>query len=130
MCLIAQPCRDLVERDVARKRVLARPRLARARRLDRPLIDAAREFPQPRSPLAEALHQLLGRESLQIAYGCHADFRHDLHSRFARDDGIAECTPNLRASYDAAQTTLRSPGQPTTTGLPLSAGSSRCSTEA
>jgi hypothetical protein len=44
--------------------------------------------------------------------------------------GIAECTPNFRASYDAAQTTLRSPGQPTITGCPFSEGSSRCSTDA
>jgi hypothetical protein len=51
-------------------------------------------------------------------------------SRFARDEGIAECTPNFRASYDAAQTTLRRPGQPTMTGLPRSDRSSRCSTDA
>jgi hypothetical protein len=51
-------------------------------------------------------------------------------SRIARDAGIAECTPNFLASYDAAQTTLRSPGQPTITGFPFSEGSSRCSTDA
>ena len=48
----------------------------------------------------------------------------------AREAGIAECTPNLRASYDAAQTTLRNPGQPTITGLPRNSGRSRCSTDA
>ena len=49
---------------------------------------------------------------------------------FAREAGIAECTPNLRASYDAAQTTLRNPGHPTITGFPRSSGASRCSTDA
>ena len=39
--------------------------------------------------------------------------------RLARVAGIAECTPNLRASYEAAQTTLRWPGHPTITGRQL-----------
>ena len=50
--------------------------------------------------------------------------------RRAREAGMAEWTPNLRTSYDAAQTTLRSPGQPTITGFPRSSGRSRCSTDA
>ena len=36
----------------------------------------------------------------------------------------------LLATYDAAQTTLRIPGQPTMTGFPRSSGASRCSTDA
>ena len=52
------------------------------------------------------------------------------HSRSARTAGIAERTPNLRASYDAAQTTERLPRHATTTGRPRSDGSSRCSTDA
>ena len=37
--------------------------------------------------------------------------------------GIAECTPNFRASYDAALTTPRSLGPPPTiTGLPRYSG--------
>ena len=47
------------------------------------------------------------------------------HNRFARDDGIAENTPNRRASYEAAATTPLFPSPPTTTGLPTSSG--RCS---
>src|SRR6266853_6733762 len=43
---------------------------------------------------------------------------------------MAECTPNLRAAYDAADTTPRSLGRPpTTTGWPLSEGSNSSSTE-
>src|SRR3954462_8638281 len=43
---------------------------------------------------------------------------------------MAECTPNFRAAYDAAETTPRSFGlPPTTTGLPLSEGSRSSSTE-
>src|SRR5579862_8106596 len=43
---------------------------------------------------------------------------------------MAECTPNLRAAYDAADTTPRSLGRPpTTTGRPLSEGSNSSSTE-
>src|SRR3954471_17246250 len=43
---------------------------------------------------------------------------------------MAECTPNFRAAYDAAETTPRSFGlPPTTTGLPLSVGSRSSSTE-
>ncbi len=49
----------------------------------------------------------------------------------ARAAGIAEWTPNRRASYDAADTTPRPSGvPPTITGLPLSSGRSRCSTAA
>ena len=45
--------------------------------------------------------------------------------------GIAERTPKVRASYDAAITTPRSPGEPPTmTGFPRYSGWSRCSTEA
>src|SRR3546814_7314818 len=40
------------------------------------------------------------------------------HRRSARTAGIAERTPNTRASYDAAQTTDRAPRQATTTGRP------------
>ena len=43
---------------------------------------------------------------------------------------IADRTPNVRASYDAAHTTLRAPAHPTMTGRPRNRGSSRCSTEA
>jgi len=43
---------------------------------------------------------------------------------------MAERTPNTRASYDAAHTTERAPRHATTTGLPRSDGSSRCSTDA
>src|SRR5437764_14153891 len=44
--------------------------------------------------------------------------------------GMAECTPNLRASYEAAETTPRSSRlPPTTTALPLSDGSKSSSTE-
>ena len=49
--------------------------------------------------------------------------------RAAVRSGIAEKTPNARASYEAALTTPRSPGRPPTmTGLPRSDGSSSCST--
>jgi len=53
------------------------------------------------------------------------------HSRTAWAIGMALWTPNLRASYDAAETTPRlftSP--PTMTAWPLSSGRSRCSTDA
>lgn len=43
---------------------------------------------------------------------------------------IAERTPYLRASYDAVETTPRTPTPPTTTGLPRNDGLSRCSTAA
>src|SRR5258708_4615053 len=44
--------------------------------------------------------------------------------------GRAECTPNFRASYDAAETTPRwSLCPPTTTALPFSDGSDSSSTE-
>src|SRR3954453_12152772 len=43
---------------------------------------------------------------------------------------MAECTPNFRAAYEAAETTPRSFAlPPTTTGLPLSEGSRSSSTE-
>src|ERR1017187_4656121 len=43
---------------------------------------------------------------------------------------MAECTPNFRAAYDAAETTPRSSRcPPTTTGLPFSDGSNNSSTE-
>src|SRR5580658_2344662 len=52
------------------------------------------------------------------------------HKRAAVRNGMAECTPNLRAAYDAADTTPRSFGRPpTTTGRPLSAGSNNSSTD-
>src|SRR5262249_42713558 len=44
--------------------------------------------------------------------------------------GIAERTPNGRASYEHAATTPRRADPPTMTGLPRSDGSSRCSTAA
>src|SRR5262249_48036925 len=44
--------------------------------------------------------------------------------------GIAEGPPTRRASWLAADTTPRPPVPPTTTGLPRSAGRSRCSTAA
>ena len=51
--------------------------------------------------------------------------------RHASEMGMAEWMPNLRASYEQADTTPRCPGAaPTMTGLPRSDGSSRCSTEA
>ena len=44
--------------------------------------------------------------------------------------GMAECTPNLRASYDAAETTPRSSRwPPTTTALPFSSGLNSSSTD-
>src|SRR5256885_16602118 len=44
--------------------------------------------------------------------------------------GMAECTPNFRASQEAAETTPRScRWPPTTTGLPFSDGSNSSSTE-
>src|SRR3954464_15176722 len=43
---------------------------------------------------------------------------------------MAECTPNFRAAYEAAETTPRSSAlPPTTTGLPFSDGSRSSSTE-
>jgi len=51
------------------------------------------------------------------------------HSRFAWNTGMAEWTPNLRASYDAADTTPRF-APPTITGFPVNSGRSACSTEA
>src|SRR5215468_7126069 len=43
---------------------------------------------------------------------------------------MAECTPNLRASYEAAETTPRSSRcPPTTTAFPFSDGSNNSSTE-
>src|SRR5258708_29463839 len=43
---------------------------------------------------------------------------------------MAECTPNLRASYDAAETTPRSSRcPPTTTAFPFNSGSNSSSTE-
>src|SRR5579864_2168999 len=52
------------------------------------------------------------------------------HNLYAVRRGMAECTPNLRAAYDAADTTPRSLGRPpTTTGWPLSEGSNSSSTE-
>src|SRR5437868_12697000 len=51
-------------------------------------------------------------------------------SLYAVRSGIAECTPNFRAAYEAAETTPRSFGRPpTTTGLPRSEGSNSSSTE-
>ena len=52
------------------------------------------------------------------------------HSRRASCIGIAEWTPNTRASYEAVDTTPRPPSPPTMTGLPRSDGLSRCSTDA
>src|ERR1700722_3762056 len=44
--------------------------------------------------------------------------------------GMAECTPNLRASLDAAETTPRSSRcPPTTTALPFSSGANSSSTD-
>src|ERR1051326_6612680 len=52
------------------------------------------------------------------------------HCLAAVRSGMAECTPNLRASYDAAETTPRSwRCPPTTTALPFSEGSNSSSTE-
>ena len=49
----------------------------------------------------------------------------------AREIGIAERTPNRRASYDAAETTPRPFGSaPTMTGRPRNSGLSRCSIDA
>lgn len=51
--------------------------------------------------------------------------------RTARRNGMPEPTPNARASYDAVETTARSPGSPrlpTITGLPASSGRRRTST--
>src|SRR3984957_21347681 len=52
------------------------------------------------------------------------------HSLAAVRNGMAECTPNLRAAYEAAETTPRSSRcPPTTTGLPFNEGSNNSSTE-
>src|SRR3954453_13705570 len=53
---------DLVERDVLRERVLARPRLPLLQRHHRRLVDAARQLPKARAPFAEARHELVGSE--------------------------------------------------------------------
>ena len=50
------------------------------------------------------------------------------HSRLALDIGIAERTPNVRASYVADSTTLRPDRPPTITGRPASSGRSLIST--
>ena len=50
------------------------------------------------------------------------------HCRLACPTGIAERTPNARASYVADSTTLRAPRPPTTTGLPARSGRSLSST--
>lgn len=47
----------------------------------------------------------------------------------ARDDAIAEWTPNRLASYDAAATTPRAASPPTTTGRPNSSGLRSSSTD-
>ena len=44
------------------------------------------------------------------------------HNRRAWEAGIADPTPNLRASYEAVVTTDRGPDPATITGLPLSSG--------
>src|SRR5688500_14667559 len=44
--------------------------------------------------------------------------------------GIAECTPNTRASYDAVATTPRGPSPPTMTAFPRRLGLDACSAEA
>lgn len=61
------------------------------------------------------------RPGTQIACG---------QSRSAVTEGIAERTPNARASYEQVVTTPRRPGCPTITGLPASSGRSRTSTAA
>ena len=48
----------------------------------------------------------------------------------AERDDLALWIPNARASYEHAATTPRRAEPPTSTGLPRSAGSSRCSTAA
>jgi hypothetical protein len=45
-------------------------------------------------------------------------------------NGIAERTPNGRASYDAVSTTARRDEPEIASGTPRSAGSSRCATDA
>jgi hypothetical protein len=50
------------------------------------------------------------------------------HSRLALPTGIADRTPNARASYVADSTTLRALRPPTTTGWPARSGRSRSST--
>ena len=52
------------------------------------------------------------------------------HRRMAVTDGIAECTPNGRASYEQVETTPRGPLWPMIKGFPASAGFSRTSTAA
>src|SRR5215469_9847705 len=52
------------------------------------------------------------------------------HCLAAVRSGMAECTPNLRASYEAAETTPRSSRcPPTTTAFPFSDGSYNSSTD-
>jgi hypothetical protein len=45
-------------------------------------------------------------------------------------DGIADRTPNARASYEQVETTPRRPRCPMISGFPASPGSSRTSTAA
>ncbi len=52
------------------------------------------------------------------------------HIRRALVIGIAECTPNRRASYVADRTTPRVPPPPTITGVPFSSGRSSSDTDA
>src|SRR5438093_12903740 len=52
------------------------------------------------------------------------------HRRWARGEGTAAWRPRARASYEADITTPRGEGLPTTTGLPVSEGSFRTSTDA
>ena len=50
------------------------------------------------------------------------------HRRRACEAGIADPTPNRRASYDAVVTTARGPEPATITGRPRSSGRRRSST--
>ena len=52
------------------------------------------------------------------------------HSRRACEAGIADPTPNSRASYEAVVTTARGPEPATITGLPASSGRRNSSTVA
>jgi hypothetical protein len=76
----------------------------------------------------------LGRESGDRIKGCDGACIHAVgslgHKRCAPIAGIAECTPNALASYEAAQTTERFARQATITGFPRKSGLSRCSTDA
>ena len=76
---------------------------------------------------AEDRHDLLGGGGVRPVPGRETNTARG-HIRSARPTGIAECTPNARAWYDADSTTPRPLVPPTMTGWPASSGRSSIST--